>query len=68
MKQTGCKTPEGLREAGFFVNIEAYAPNNFILGDKVITFVYVAGEIADRSKGEIQVEVKYSDVKDLLKR
>ena len=68
VKQTGCKSPEGLREAGFFVNSEAYAPNNFIIGDKAVTFVYVAGEIADRSKGEIQVEVKYSDVKNLLKR
>lgn len=68
VKQTGCKTPEGLHEAGFFVNSEAYAPNNFILGDKAITFVYVAGEIADRSKGEIQVEVKYSDVSNLMTR
>ncbi|MBR6979163.1 MAG: DUF3298 domain-containing protein [Prevotella sp.] len=68
MKQTRCKTPEDLRTAGFFVNSEAYAPNNFILGDKTITFVYVAGEIADRSKGEIQVEVKYSDIRNLLKR
>lgn len=68
IKQTGCKTKEDLHHAGFFINSEAYAPNNFILGEKAITFVYVAGEIADRSKGEIQVEVKYSDVSNLLKR
>ena len=30
--------------------------------------LYVAGEIADRDKGEIQVEVKLSNVKQLLKR
>jgi hypothetical protein len=30
--------------------------------------VYVPGEIADRDKGEIRVEVKYSNIKNLLKR
>lgn len=68
VSQTGVKTADALRAAGFFVNSEAYAPNNFILGEKAITFVFVPGEIADRSKGEIQVEVKYSDVSNLMKR
>ena len=68
VNQVGCKTPQGLRDAGFFVNSEPYATNNFIIGEKAITFVYVEGEIADRSKGEIQVEVKFSDVSNLMKR
>lgn len=68
MRQSGHKTLEALRESGFFVNSDIYATPNFILGDKSITFVYVAGEIADRSRGEIQVEVKYSTIKRLMKR
>ena len=42
--------------------------DDFIIGEKAITFVYVEGEIADRSKGEIQVEVKFSDVSNLMIR
>ena len=59
---------EELRAAGFFNGIDIYPTSNFLLGQNAITFVYVAGEIADREKGEIQVEVKYSKVKHLLKR
>lgn len=68
VKQTDSKSITGLREAGFFVNSDVYPTGNFILGDKSITFVYVAGEIADRDKGEIMVEVKYSDIRNLMKR
>ena len=68
VKQTDSKSIKGLHEAGFFVNSDVYPTGNFILGDKSITFVYVAGEIADREKGEIQVEVNYSDIKNLMKR
>ena len=68
VKQTDSKSVTGLHEAGFFVNSDVYPTGNFILGDKSITFVYVAGEIADRDKGEIMVEVNYSDIRNLLKR
>lgn len=68
MKQSANKSIGQLNEAGFFVNTVPYATENFILGDNSITFVYVAGEIADRDKGEIQVELKYTTVKNLLKR
>ena len=68
MKQSANKDLQSLRQSGFFVNSDIYPTPNFILGDKSITFVYVAGEIADRDRGEIQVEVKYSEIKRLLKR
>lgn len=68
MRQSSNKSMEELREAGFFNSIVPYATNNFLLSDNAITFVYVAGEIADREKGEIQVEVKLSKIKELLKR
>ena len=68
MKQSAKKSMDELRAAGFFNGIDVYPTSNFLLGQNAITFVYVAGEIADREKGEIQVEVKYSKVKHLLKR
>lgn len=68
MHQTAKKTPNELHEAGFFAGTDVYPTPNFLLGDKSVTFVYVPGEIADRDKGEIRVEVKYSNVKNLLKR
>ncbi len=68
MRQTANKTEAQLREAGYFINVEPYPTSNFILGDRSVTFVYVTGEIADREKGEIQVEVKYSDIKHLMRQ
>lgn len=68
LKQTGNKDESQLHQSGFFSNIPIYATNNFKFEDKSITFVYVMGEIADRDKGEIQVEVNNSDIKTLFKR
>ena len=68
LKQTGFKDMAQLHQGGYFSNIPIYATNNFIFEDKSITFVYVMGEIADRDKGEIQVEVNLSDIKTLLRK
>ncbi len=68
MKQTGNHDIAQLRQSGYFSNVPIYATNNFIFEDESITFVYVMGEIADRDKGEIKVEVKLSDIKQLLRR
>lgn len=68
MKQTGNKTMGELRNAGYFVASEVYPTTNFALSGDGITFVYVRGEIADREKGEISVEVKYSKIKHLMHR
>ena len=67
-RQATIKGIDRLRAAGFFVNSEVYATPNFILGPSSITFVYVEGEIADRDKGEIKVEVDYGKLKHLMKR
>ena len=68
LRQTAKKSLSELHDAGFFVGTEVYPTPNFLLGDKSVTFVYVPGEIADRDKGEIRVEVKYANIKHLLKR
>ena len=40
--------------------------NNVIMGEDALTFVYVQGEIADRSQGEINIELPYSDLSKLM--
>ena len=68
LRQTGTKSLEQLQASGMFVNTPPYATGNFILDDNSITFVYVAGEIASKEKGEIRVELKNSAINNLLKR
>lgn len=53
-----CADLSELQEKGFFVGIEPYATENFILTDKGITFIYIPGEIAPAEKGEIRVMVE----------
>ena len=68
MKQSGNKTLTALRQAGFFINTDIYPTHNFLLEEDAIIFVYVPGEICDRDKGEIKVEIPYSQLKRLMKR
>ena len=52
---------EGLHEKGLFIGIEPYLPDNFILGDGAIQFIYQADEIASHTLGEIKVTVRIGD-------
>ncbi len=52
---------EGLRSKGLFIGIEPYLPDNFILGDGAIQFIYQADEIASHTLGEIKVTVRIGD-------
>lgn len=61
------KDKETLKEDRYFAAGHVYATENFLLEDHCITFVYVTGEIADREKGEIRIDVYYSDIKGILK-
>ena len=48
---------EGLRSKGLFIGIEPYLPDNFILGDGAIQFIFQCDEIASHTLGEIRVTV-----------
>ena len=56
-KQTGVSDLSQLEANGYFTHTPPYAPENFILGNDDITFIYIPGEIADREKGEIKVSI-----------
>ena len=50
-----------LREHSIFMDMEPYVTNNYILGKKHITFIYVDSEIAPHSEGQIEVDVEYGE-------
>ncbi len=56
-EQIGVSDLPSLESAGYFNHTPPYAPENFILDNDAITFIYIPGEIADREKGEIRVSI-----------
>lgn len=67
-KQFGVKDLKGLNDKGVLTGMDVYAPDNFILGDKDITFIYSPDEIAYHAAGEIRVKLNLSDMEDLLRK
>ncbi len=62
------KSLEALRQNTVFLGIDVYAPDNFIIGKKDITFIYSPDEIASHATGEIRVTVSNDDLKDLFRK
>ena len=62
------KDIKGLQDRSIFEWIDVYAPDNFIIGEKSITFIYSPDEIASHAEGEIRVEIGNDDLKDLLRK
>ena len=61
------KDLEQLQQKGVFVGMEPYVPDNFIVGDGQVTFVYCDTEIAPHAVGELRVDLKGGEVKKLMK-
>ena len=57
-----------LLEVGVFDGIDVYATDNFIMGEKNMTFIYVEDEIAPHSMGEIRVVLDYGELNGIMKR
>ncbi len=62
----GAKDMAGLKDKGYLNATDIYAPQNFILGKKDITFIYNIYEIAPYEQGITTLSVSYSDLKELL--
>ena len=58
---------DGLKSQQLFCGIDVYIPENFILEDDYICFIYCESEIASRNMGEIRVCIDYSDIKHIMK-
>lgn len=66
-KKAGAGSLEELQEKGYFMDINPYVSDNFILGEDELTFIYCADEIGPHALGEIRVEVGYTDIDKYLK-
>lgn len=59
---------KGLNDKTIFLGIDVYAPDNFIIKDDGITFIYSPDEIASHAEGEIRVEVENHDLERLFRK
>lgn len=66
-EQLGVKTLDDLHARGFFVGLEPYAPDNFIIGRHSVTFVYGDSEIAPHEEGIVRVEIADSQLRDIMR-
>lgn len=66
MSDYNCSTVEELSENDFFSPEEIEATENFMLNDSAMVWLYDPYEIAPYSMGEIQVELKWDMLKDLI--
>lgn len=68
LKKTDTKNVDGLKSKGYLVSEDIYAPENFIIADDGITFVYNPYEIAPYSAGKIEIKLDYSDLSKILNK
>jgi len=66
-KQLDVDDLKALQEKYVFADGDVYIPDNYILEDDKITFIYCEDEIAPHNIGEIRVELKKKDIKEWLK-
>lgn len=66
-KKKGVKDIEGLHNMGYLLSTDIYAPENFILEDNGITFIYNPYEIAPYALGATDITISNSDLKKILK-
>lgn len=66
-RKTDTNTLEELHAKDYLLTMDIYAPQNFILGDDEITFIYNPYEIAPYDKGNTELTLSYSRLKEISK-
>ncbi|MBQ7420345.1 MAG: DUF3298 domain-containing protein [Prevotella sp.] len=66
-KQTDTNTLDELHEKDYLLTMDIYPPQNFILGDDEITFIFNPYEIAPYEKGNTELTLSYSKLSKILK-
>jgi len=62
MKKTGAKSIDDLRNKGYLAGGDIVVPDNYILGDEEITFVFNPYEIASYDKGFIELKIEKNEL------
>ena len=58
---------EALKEKGYLQTVDMYVPQNYIVGDNTITFVFNPSEIASLELGTVQLVLTYAQMKRFIK-
>lgn len=61
------ETLEQLQALSIFADGKVYVPDNFILANDHITFIYGEDEVAPHAVGEIRIDIDRDDIRGLLK-
>ena len=67
MQMTKAKSLDELHEQDYLLTMDIYAPQNFVLGNDEITFIYNPYEIAPYAKGNTELTLSYKELEKLLK-
>lgn len=68
IKHTDTKDIEDLRKRGYLYSMDIFIPENYILGEDELTFIYNPYEIAPYSEGLIEIKINNDKLKDLLRK
>ena len=68
LKRFDVKTLDDLHKQSVFTGIDIYVPDNFMLEEDQVTFIYVEDEVAPHSLGEIRIEIPYKELDDIFKK
>ena len=67
IEKVGAKDVKELREKGYLYSMDMFAPENFVLGEDEVTFIYNPYEIAPYAMGLIELVIDNDDLEDLWK-
>ena len=56
-----------LKEKGYLQTVDMYTPENFIVGDNTITFIFNPSEIASLELGTVELVLTYAQMKRIIK-
>ena len=67
MEKTETQNLDQLKEKGYLDQVEMYVPENFIVSDNTITFIFNPSEIASLELGTIELVLTYDQLKKFVK-
>ena len=67
MESVGVSSVWALRQEGYLKASDMFVPENFILGDETITFVFNPDEIAPSAIGPTELTISYTEIEDIMK-
>ena len=67
IESKGVSSLSDLKQKGYLVSVNIYAPQNFIIGEETITFIYNPSEIAPYTEGATQLIIPYTTLEKILK-